>query len=94
MPEEVGDQTDLLSSQLGGPAAMAQVGEDSVGSAAPSGGQPLANGTVRDTESGRDVALLPAQMLESPVPASAATPSSHEPRGTVSPYPNCTNQKL
>ena len=64
MPEEVGDQTDLLSSQLGGPAAVAQVGEDSVGSAAPSGGQPLANGTLGDTESSRDVALLPAQMLE------------------------------
>ncbi len=77
MPEEVGDQPELLGGELGG-RARAGVRAERLRTAAAGGGEPTTDGTLRGVEGDRDVALLPALSREIPVPSSAATPSSHE----------------
>ena len=63
VPEEVGDQADLLGSEFG-TGTRARVSEEGIAPTGSRGGQPLADGALGDAQSGRDVALLPALVLE------------------------------
>jgi hypothetical protein len=64
VPEEVGDQVELLGGQLGSHATPVGVGGERLRPAVSGGGQPLADRTCSGAESGGDVALEPSLLMQ------------------------------
>src|SRR5262249_1935748 len=63
VPEEVGEQAELLGSELGA-SAGARTSAQGLALPGPRGGQPLADGTFGGAEDGGDLALRTALLLE------------------------------
>ena len=64
VPEEIGDQAQLVGGQLGSHASLVGVRGERLRPALPSGSHPLADGAFGGAESGGDVSLEPALPME------------------------------